>query len=235
MLACGAWVLVEFRNGFHANPRALLGPQPVEELVHAGLGAILAPKPDRPPAFQIAHHDPVRVALLDRDLIDADHLGTRCTLPAQLLPHVLLLQLLDRFPVEMKLLGDVPDGRCSTPPADEERKALGVERIVREPVERLTLHLAAAPTRHPPQLHLQVHTLVAARQIANAPDPLVVVAPVPSATDTACRFFRRRVSETSSAMRSPKTPWTSAPGTTPGNRYASRNSRRRTALGIRAS
>ena len=38
------------------------------------LRAVLAAKPDRPAAQEIAHHDPVSVTLADRNLINADHL-----------------------------------------------------------------------------------------------------------------------------------------------------------------
>ncbi len=133
MLACGAWrlggVAERLPHVHHgqANPRALLGPQPLEELVHARLGAILAAEPDRPPPDQIADHDAVGVALPDRDLVDADHLRRRRPRPPQLLPHVLLLELLDRVPVEMQFLGDVLDGRGPAAPADVEGEPLRVE------------------------------------------------------------------------------------------------------------
>jgi hypothetical protein len=57
---------------------------------------------------------------------------------------------------------------------------------------------------------------------------------MPAATDAACRLFSRRASETTTAMRSPNTPRTLAPGTKPANRYTSRSSRRRLAFDMRA-
>ena len=54
----------------------LLFPKKSIELVHARFRAILAAEPDRPRALQITDHDPVDMALADRDLIDADGLGT---------------------------------------------------------------------------------------------------------------------------------------------------------------
>src|SRR5213595_4058722 len=45
------------------NAGALLLAQPGIELAHACLRAVLAAKPDRAPAQQIAHHDPIGVTL----------------------------------------------------------------------------------------------------------------------------------------------------------------------------
>lgn len=90
----------------HSQPDALAHrrAEALVELVHTGLGAVLATEPDGSPTLEIAHHDAVGVALLDGHLVDADHLGPRSTLSAELLPHVLLLQLLDRVPVEWSSL-----------------------------------------------------------------------------------------------------------------------------------
>src|SRR5258708_4549937 len=90
---------------------ALFEPQPVVERRHAGLGTVLAAEPYRPLAHQVADHDAIAVALADRDLVDADRSGTRRAGTLELGPHVLLLQRLDRAPIELELLGDIPD-RC---------------------------------------------------------------------------------------------------------------------------
>jgi len=74
-----------------SNLLALLGSQPLEELVHALFGAVLASEPDWPPTQQIADHDPVRVSLPNRDLVDSDHLGSWVPRSAELFPHVLHL------------------------------------------------------------------------------------------------------------------------------------------------
>src|SRR6202011_3481715 len=105
--------------------------------------------------------------------------------------------------------------------------------IVREPIQLLALHLAAAATGDSAYVQLQVHTLVAARQISDASSSLIVIAPMPSAAHATCCFFRRRVSLMTTAMWSVNTPLTAAPGTNPGNRYASRNSRRRLIFDMR--
>src|ERR1039457_5807317 len=126
-----------------ANAVALLLAQPVVELRHARLRAILPADPDRPAAAQVAHHDTVAMALADRDLIDADRLGPRPARAGELGLHVLLLQRLDRIPVELQLLGNVLDRRLPTALAHVMGKALRIERVVRQEIEPLALHLAA--------------------------------------------------------------------------------------------
>ena len=107
-----------------ANAFGLLFPEKSIELVHARFAAVLAAEPDRPAPFQIADHDPVGVALADRDLIDANDLRPRGTCTPDLLAHVLHLQSLDRLPVQAQLLGDVPDRATAAAPAHVQGKAL---------------------------------------------------------------------------------------------------------------
>src|SRR6202030_1317233 len=102
---------------------ALFEPQPVVERRHAGLGTILAAEPDRPLANQVADHNAIAVALADRDLVDADRSRTRRAGTLELGPHVLLLQRLDRVPVELELPGDIADRCLPAAAADIERKA----------------------------------------------------------------------------------------------------------------
>ena len=135
----------------------------------------------------------------------------------------------------MKLLCYVLNGGCSASPPHEEGEALRVERVVREPVDLLALHFATAPTADSPDFRLEVDAPVPARQVADSTSPGVVVAPMPAATDTACRFFGRRLRRTTSAIRSPNTPRTAELGVNPGNLYASRNCRRLPDFPIRAS
>src|ERR1019366_4676014 len=114
------------------------------------------------------------MALADRDLIDADRLGPRPARAGELGFHVLLLQRLDRIPVELQLLGNVLDRRLPTALAHVMGKPLRIERVVRQEIEPLALHLAATAASHPPDLNLQEDARVAARQIANLPYTPVV-------------------------------------------------------------
>ena len=95
----------------HRQPdtRGFPGSQRLVELRHAGLGTILAAEPDGAFADQIAHHDPVGVALADRYLVDADRFWPRQANALELLGHVLLVQRLYRLPVELEFPGHIAD------------------------------------------------------------------------------------------------------------------------------
>ena len=155
--ARGAWpsLRVDLQvKAFHMSsdrPRpnlpAFLRAEPRKELVHACFGAVGATEPDRPSADQIADNDPVTVSLADGDLVDADDGGRGRPDAAELLAHVFDLQGLDRLPVQAEFASYIPDSRGPTAPTHVEGEALGVERVVSQPVQRLLLHGAATPAR----------------------------------------------------------------------------------------
>src|SRR5437660_1350245 len=130
-----------------AQPRSFPRAEPRVELIQARLRAIRPAKPDRPLPDEIADDDAVGVPLADRDLVDPDDLWARRPGAAQLLAHVLLLQGLHGVPVEVQLLGYVPDRRGATAPPHVESEALGVEGIVGQAGESFLLHRATAPAR----------------------------------------------------------------------------------------
>jgi hypothetical protein len=72
----------------------------------ARLLAILSPQPNRAPSNQIAHPNAVGVAVADRNLVDADGLGFWPARADKLCAQVLLLQRLDRIPIDVELLGN---------------------------------------------------------------------------------------------------------------------------------
>ena len=117
MPACGAFpaLSVELRNGFHMSitarriPLHFRGSQPLEEEIHALLGAVCASEPDRPAADQIADDDAVVVPPADGEFVDADHLRAGCPGPSELLAHVLHFQRLDRLPIEAKFASHISD------------------------------------------------------------------------------------------------------------------------------
>jgi hypothetical protein len=117
--------------------------KPGEELVQAGLGPVRAAEPDGATALQVADHDAVFVALGDGDFVDADDPGRRGSRPAELLVHVLLVQFLDGVPIEEEFFGHLLDGCLATAAAHAEGEALGVQRIVGQPVQAFGFH---APT-----------------------------------------------------------------------------------------
>src|SRR5580692_11254605 len=200
---------------------ALFEPEPVVERPHAGLGAILATEPDRPLANQVADHDAIAVALADRDLVDADRARTRRAGTFELSPHVLLLQRLDRVPVELELLGDIADRCLSATAADIERKAFGEVRIVRQKIQPFALHCATTAARHAPHFDFEKNPKSCARQIANLSHPPVVPAVPDPPAAAANGFFERRSSRTIRTSGSPNTPRTVAFARKPANEYPS--------------
>jgi len=109
-----------------ADLAAFRRARPGEELVQDRLGAVLSAEPDRPPPLQVADDDAVAVAPADGEPVDADDPRRGAAGPAELLPHVLLVQLLDGLPIEGELLGDGCDGALSTPPPHVESEPLGL-------------------------------------------------------------------------------------------------------------
>jgi hypothetical protein len=135
--------------------------------------------------------------------------------------HVLLFQRLDSVPVEIELLRDVLDRRLPAATAYVKGKAFGIERVVRQKLQLLALHVTATPAWHAPDLDLQVHSRVATGKIANTPHAPIVPARVHATAAAADRFFERRTRMITRAFGSPNTPRTVVCGRKPGNAYAS--------------
>src|SRR5262245_8028400 len=208
-----------------ADLEALLGPQLLVEQIHTGLRAIFAPKPQHTAALQVTHHDPVAVPALDRHLLDPNHPRARRPRSPQLFPHVLLLQLLDRVPVQPQFLGHRLNRCRPAPPAHVPGKALGVQGVVGQPRQFLLFHLAAALAVHPPDLHLQVDPRVSTGQVPYPAHLVIVERPLATPTGATDGFFPRRWSRRIRTLGSPKTPRTVALGRKPGKRYVSSSRR----------
>jgi hypothetical protein len=173
--AFGACAAVATRNGFHvhhgkANTRALLLAKPGIELRHAGFRSVLAAKPDRPTPPKIADHDPIGMALADRNLVDPDDQGTRRARACERRRHVWHLERFDGVPIKRQFLRDIRDRRLSATAADKIGKALGVERVVCQKVEPFLFHLAAATAIDAPHLQLKQYSHLPAGQVTHLPD-----------------------------------------------------------------
>ena len=91
----------------HLVDRLVQVPQDVALVVedrHALLRPVHPAKPDGLVALQVADDDPIDVPLPDRDLVDPDHGWPGLARADQLLPHVELVHLLDRVPVEAQIV-----------------------------------------------------------------------------------------------------------------------------------
>jgi hypothetical protein len=198
-----------------------LFPEKCEELVHALLGAVRSPKPDGSALFEVAHDNSVSVTLLNRDLVHANHAGLGLARAPELLPHITLVELLDRVPIEHVLLGDVLDGLVSAFRTDDVAEALGAKRAIKQPLQSLASHGLALPALDPPEVHLEVDAVVATREIADLARLLIVPAAMGGCARPANCFFERRLSRMTRAQRSPKRPVSSRTGVKPGKRYVS--------------
>jgi len=210
----------------HREPEAR-APRRAEEVVehgHAFFRSFNAPEPNGLLPLQVADNDPVDVTLANRDLVNPDDGEPQFAGARQLRPHVELVHLLDRGPVEPQIRRHLINRRTPALLTDREREALGVMRIRGEPVETLPLRAAAAPTGDAPQIELEIDPQVSAREIADATQLAVVPGPLDSVAGAA-DCFSRRVSVTTRACGSPTIPRVVRFGRKPGNRYASRSSR----------
>src|SRR6516165_8363772 len=169
------------------NPRTLLRPEP-GIVSHALLRAVFAAKPDRTTTNEIADHNSVAMSFPDGDLINADCLWTRGAGTLELGFHILLIERLDRMPVELQFNRNLLDRRSPTTLADIISKPLRIERIVRQKMELLPLHLAATAAVEPPHLHFEINPRVATRQITHAAQFAVVPAHLDT-TATAANYF----------------------------------------------
>jgi len=145
--------------------------------------------------------------------------GHACSL--QLNAHVVLVQFLDRVPIQVQFPGHILDRGLAAAPADKPGEAFGVERVVGQKVETLAFHLAAAPALNAPYLDVQVNARVGTGQVAYPAHLPVVPAGVHLAARPAHRFFERRTRVITRAFGSPKTPVIVSAGRNPRNAYAS--------------
>jgi hypothetical protein len=157
------------------------------------------------------------VALADRDLVDPDRPRPRRAGARELGPHVLLVEVLDRVPVEVPVLGHVLDGGQPTVAADADGEALREVGVVGQPVEAFAFHGLAHPTVDAADRALQVNAAATAIEVADPSWGLIVEGAMAEAAHAAACFFRRRRREMTTAHGSPKTPRMVAAGSKPGN------------------
>ena len=192
-------------------------PSAAKKEVQVGLGAAPPADPDRPAALEVAHHHAVVVALADGDLVDAD--GPRHREPGlrDLLLHVDLIEVLHRAVVKALQLGHPLVRHLATERTHVHGEALGVTRVVRQPVEPLYVHAAAPRAVDPPALKLEVDPPAGHREVAGPAGPLVVAAAAAVTALQACGGFFRLRSTITRAYLSPKTPLSAEAAMKPGS------------------
>src|SRR5262245_48242753 len=111
------------------------------------------------------------VTLADRDFIDADHFGSGSAGTRQLSCHVLLIERLDRIPIEAELLGQILDCRLAAAPVNKVGKSFCVKRVVGQKLEPLTFHFATGPAKNASRFEFEKNPHVAAGEVAHAANP----------------------------------------------------------------
>ncbi len=99
-----------------------------------------------------------------------------------------------------------------------ESKALGVEWVVGQPVKPLLLHSLAASAVDPTDGDLKEDAHTSRRKISDTAQFAVIPPALYPTTNSARRFFERRVSRITKAWGSPNTPVTVSAGWNPGKR-----------------
>ena len=140
------------------NPGGLLRPQRHKELIQICLGAASAPNRNRTASLQVADHDAIRMALLDRQFIHADHPGGWLWRLGQPRLHVSYVQVFDRMLMQVQQLSDGLVRHVPAQDADLVGEPLRIARILRQPRQSLHLHPLTTRAGHPPLLKRQIDT-----------------------------------------------------------------------------
>ena len=140
MLAGGVVECLSHIHNRQLDPLALFPPQSPKEQVQALFRTVFPSEPAGPLPPQVTDHNPVGMPIAERTLVDADDFRTRGSRSPQLLPQILLLQGLDRLPVQMELFGHVLNTRVPT----RERNAPARHRRGARSIIRYGSALAAA-------------------------------------------------------------------------------------------
>ena len=162
------------------------------------------------------------MSLADGDLIDTDGPRRRQPRPLDLLLHIELIQVLHRSVVQTFHLGHRLVRHIPAQLAHMRRKALGVARVVRQPVQVFYMHTTAPTTVDAPTLVFQIDPPACQRQVADPAHLLVIAPPAPMPTVRAHGCFFRLLSWMTRAYRSPNTPFNRAPATKPGSAKSER-------------
>ena len=129
-------------HGGQFDAGALLLAQRLEKQVDVSLFATLTTDPDGPLPVQVTDDNPVVMSLVDGDLVNADGPGLWQLRQVNLFMHVELVEIFHRAVVQALYLGD---GLVRHIPAQlvyMHGKALGIARILCQPVKMLYMHAA---------------------------------------------------------------------------------------------
>jgi hypothetical protein len=162
------------------------------------------------------------MSFADGDLINTDGPGCGQSCQINLLLHVELIEIFHRAVVQVFHLGDSLVRHIPAQLAHMHGKALGMARVLCQPVKVFYVHAIAPRTTNTPALKLQVNSPSGNREVSYSQNLLVVT---PSAAVTTVRTdscFFRLLSWMTRAYRSPNTPANFDEAVKPGNAKSAR-------------
>jgi len=175
-----------------ADSLGFLGSEPLVEGIEAGLGAVGSTKPDGASAKEIAGDNAIGMAWPDGNFINTDDLGSGGAGTIELLLHVLFVEILDRMPFEVEVLGDILHGGDSAVASDTNGEAMGVAWIVGQPIETFAFHGITRSAVDASNGDVKVDASSSGIEVADVARGLVVERVMDDAADAAGGFFERR-------------------------------------------
>ena len=209
-------------HGSQFDASALFPAQRLEKQVNVSLFATLTTDPDGPLPIQVTDDDPIVMSLADGDLINADGPGRWQPRQVNLLLHVELVEIFHRAVVQALHLGNSLVRHVPAQLAYMHGKALGIARVICQPVKMLYMHAATPRAIDTPAFKLQVDPPAGNRQIPYPQALLVVTPPAAVTAMRTDRGFFRLLSRITRAYRSPNTPLIREAATKPGNANSER-------------
>ena len=221
----GIWGVLQYRvpewlphvHGSQFDVSALFLAQCFEKQINVSLFATLTTNPDRTSPIQITDNDPVVMSFAYGDLINADGPGCWQSRQVYLLLHVEFVEIFHCTVVQSLHLGDYLVRHIPAKLANMHSKALGIARVLRQPVKMLYMHAAAPRAVDTPAFKLQVDPPSGNREIPDPQDPFVVAPPTAASTVRTDGCFFRLLSLMTRAYRSPNTPFNWEAATKPDN------------------
>ena len=196
--------------------------QGAEKQIDVSLFSAFTPDPDGAAPIQVTDDNPVVMSFADGDLIDTDGPGCWQSRQVHLLLHVKLIQILYRAVVQAFHLGDGLVRHIPAQCAHLHGKALGIARVLCQPVQVFYMHAGAPRTTNSPAFKFHVDSPSSDREITYPQGLLVVTPPASVTTVRTDGCFFRFLSWMTRAYRSPNTPTNLDLATKPGNEKSAR-------------
>jgi len=157
------------------------------------------------------------VAFADGDLVDAHRPGRGQAGASHLLPHIELVEILDRGVVQPLKFSHRLHRHLAAERTYVQRIPLRITRIPRKPIELLYEHAATPRAVNSPALELEEDAEARRTHVAHPHRAAIVAPPAAMTAARAPRCVFRRRSSITRARRSPNTPTNPDEAVKPGN------------------